>query len=224
MAAKRSTAVPEVSGVHWATSKYVAEAVLSRRPRVVEVEANPVAQTATVTYDPTRTSVAELAGWVRDCGYHCAGQSDPEHICDPLAESAAATDKHDHPQTTDHAQPVPDADHAGHAHAPITPQDATGHGAHHAGIAMDDMVRDMRNRFHCRRTALHPDLAVVPDMSGGDRLQRRSTVRAARRCLPEPAGDLLLGLDLLRRRLAGAPSAHLGHDGSGRRSHRRRLA
>ena len=90
MTANRSTAVLEVAGVHWAASKNVAEAVLSRRPGVLDVEANPVAQTATVTYDPSRTSVAELAGWVRDCGYHCAGQSVPEHICDPLAEPAAA--------------------------------------------------------------------------------------------------------------------------------------
>src|SRR5688500_10416756 len=90
MTAKRSTAVLEVAGVQWAASKNVAEAVLSRRPGVVEVEANPVAQTATVIYDPSRTSVAELAGWVRDCGYHCAGQSVPEHICDPLAEPRAA--------------------------------------------------------------------------------------------------------------------------------------
>jgi Cu2+-exporting ATPase len=42
-----------VAGVHWAASKNVAEAVLSRRPGVVEVQANPVAQTATVTYDPS---------------------------------------------------------------------------------------------------------------------------------------------------------------------------
>ena len=28
-----------------------------------------------------------------------------------------------------------------------TPQDAMGHGGHHAGMSMDDMVRDMRNRF-----------------------------------------------------------------------------
>ncbi|HZL75669.1 MAG TPA: heavy-metal-associated domain-containing protein, partial [Propionibacteriaceae bacterium] len=77
----QSTAVIEVSGVQWASSKNVAEAVLSRRPGVLEVDANPVAQTATVTYDPSRTSVVELAGWVRDCGYHCAGQSVPDHIC-----------------------------------------------------------------------------------------------------------------------------------------------
>ena len=103
MAAKGSTVVLDVSGVHWAASKSVAEAVLSRRPGVIDVAANPVPQTATVTYDPSRTSLAELAGWVRDCGYHCAGQSVPDHICDPLAEPAAAPDKHDHPQTTSQA-------------------------------------------------------------------------------------------------------------------------
>ena len=63
MSGSRSTAVLEVSGVQWATEKNVAEAVLSRRPGVLGVDANPVAQTATVTYDPERTSVAELAGW-----------------------------------------------------------------------------------------------------------------------------------------------------------------
>src|SRR5215213_4792033 len=167
MTANRSTAVLEVAGVHWAASKNVAEAVLSRRPGVVEVEANPVAQTATVTYDPSRTSVAELAGWVRDCGYHCAGQSVPDHICDPLAEPRASAEQLAHPQQSpqahhDHdsghhqmimeapaeqvaATPKPHADHAAHAH--VRPQDATGHSGHHAGMSMDDMVRDMRNRF-----------------------------------------------------------------------------
>jgi P-type Cu2+ transporter len=41
--------------------------------------------------------------------------------------------------------PAPHADHA--AHAPVTPQEAIGHGGHHAAMSMDDMVRDMRNRF-----------------------------------------------------------------------------
>jgi P-type Cu2+ transporter len=163
----RSIAVLEVSGVQWASSKNVAEAVLSRRPGVIEVDANPVAQTATVTYDPSQTSVAELAGWVRDCGYHCAGQSVPDHICDPLAEPAPTADKRDHREASHHAHhdhvsshhqmtteapaeevretPAPHADHA--AHAPVTPQDAMGHGGHHAAMSMDDMVRDMRNRF-----------------------------------------------------------------------------
>lgn len=80
------TAVLEVSDVQWASSKNVAEAVLSRRPGVFSVEANPVAQTATVTYDPARTNIGELRGWVRECGFHCAGQSVPDHICDPMLE------------------------------------------------------------------------------------------------------------------------------------------
>ena len=83
-----ASAVLEVSGVQWATSKNVAEAVLSRRPGVLAVDANPVAQTATVTYDPNRTNLIELRDWVRECGYHCAGQSVPAHICDPLAHEA----------------------------------------------------------------------------------------------------------------------------------------
>ena len=83
------TAVIEVSGVHWASSKAVTEAVLSRRPGVLAVDANPVSQTATVSYDPNVTSVVALAGWVRDCGYHCAGQSVPDHVCDPMAEPGA---------------------------------------------------------------------------------------------------------------------------------------
>ena len=89
MTNKQSTAVIEMFGLQWATSKNRVEAVLSRRPGVLEVDANPVAQTATVTYDPSQTSVAELAGWLRDCGCHCTGQSVPKHICDPLAEPAA---------------------------------------------------------------------------------------------------------------------------------------
>jgi Cu2+-exporting ATPase len=123
----RATAVVEVSGVQWASSKTVAETVLSRRPGVLAVDANPVAQTATVTYDPAHTSVAALREWVRDCGFHCAGQSVPRHVCDPLAE--------------------PHAEHAAAAPAAVpSPHEAMGHGGHE-GMSMADMVRDMRNRF-----------------------------------------------------------------------------
>jgi Cu2+-exporting ATPase len=52
-----ATVVLEVSGVQWATEKARAESVLGRRPGVLGVQANPVAQTATVVFDPARTSV-----------------------------------------------------------------------------------------------------------------------------------------------------------------------
>jgi len=129
MPAQQQTVVLEVAGVHWASEKATVERVLRRRPGVLGVEANPVGQTATVTYDPTRTSVADLAAWIRDCGYHCAGQSVPQHLCDPTVERR--------PHGVDDQQ----------EHASRTPQEAMGHGGHHAGMSMDDMVRDMRNRF-----------------------------------------------------------------------------
>ncbi|HCB05105.1 MAG TPA: heavy metal translocating P-type ATPase [Nocardioides sp.] len=136
-----ATAILEVSGVQWATSKNVAEAVLSRRPGVLSVDANPVAQTATVTYDGNRTNLTELRDWVRECGFHCAGQSVPHHVCDPMTEPRPATGHDGH---------VAHDPHAGHTSAPASPvsspHDAMGHGGH-GSMSMADMVRDMRNRF-----------------------------------------------------------------------------
>ena len=71
------TVVLHVGGLHYASEKAVVEQVLGRRPGVRAVDANPVAQTATVTFDPAETSVEDLRGWVEQCGYHCAGQSTP---------------------------------------------------------------------------------------------------------------------------------------------------
>jgi cation transport ATPase len=45
---------------------------LGRPPGDVSVEANPVAQTATVTFDPALASVAELRHVVERCGFECA--------------------------------------------------------------------------------------------------------------------------------------------------------
>jgi P-type Cu2+ transporter len=125
------TTVLHVGGLHYASEKSVVEDVLGRRPGVVAVEANPVAQTATVAYDPGTTSVADLRDWVEECGYHCAGQSVPGHICDPMAEGAIAHEAMAHGSEAEER-----AEHA-HGH---------GHGGH-AGMSMDAMERDMRNRF-----------------------------------------------------------------------------
>ncbi len=146
--------VLDVSGLHWATSGRIVQQHLLRRPGVLGVEPNAVAQTATVTYDPTVTTVGDLAGWVRDCGYHCAGQSVPEHLCDPTAEPVAASTVH-----AGHEQHDSRHDGGGHvgmvlehpvaATTESTPSahEAMGHGGHHAGAAMAAMVADMRHRF-----------------------------------------------------------------------------
>jgi Cu2+-exporting ATPase len=143
--------------VHWASEKATVERVLGRRPGVLEVEANPVGQTATVTYDPTRTSVADLTAWIRDCGYHCAGQSVPQHVCDPAVEPQprGTPGHHDDHRPEADLGGAPHRHHGGHGgeeaghggSTGMTPQEAMGHGGHHAGMSMDDMARDMRNRF-----------------------------------------------------------------------------
>jgi len=122
-----TTAVLHVGGLHYASQKAVVEGMLARRPGVITAVANPVAQTATVTFDPDKTSLTELQRWVQECGYHCAGQSAPGHVCDPLVAP----------------------DHGPHDRAAVERADAAhgnGHGGH-AGMSMAAMERDMRNRF-----------------------------------------------------------------------------
>jgi Cu2+-exporting ATPase len=60
-----TSVVLRVGRQYRASEKAVVEAALERHPGVVSVEANPVAQTATVRYDPTITSVREL--WRTGC-------------------------------------------------------------------------------------------------------------------------------------------------------------
>ena len=130
-AASHETAVLHVGGLHYATETAVVEHALGARAGVLAVEANPVAQTATVTFDPARTSIQDLRAWVEECGFHCAGQSVPGHMCDPMAERGIPHER----VAQDHAA-MERAEHA-HGH---------GHGGH-AGMAMEAMERQMRNRF-----------------------------------------------------------------------------
>ncbi|MEO5678353.1 MAG: heavy metal translocating P-type ATPase, partial [Acidimicrobiales bacterium] len=154
------TTVLHVGNLHWATEGAVVESVLGRLPGVERVEANPVAQTATVTFDPRTTSVAELRRWVLDCGYHCSGQSVPSHVCPPMQEpghdgdhdgkhSSGHNDGHGSDQgSADGAAPKAETHPAGHGEAAPSPSphDAMGHGGH-AGASMAEMVTDMRRRF-----------------------------------------------------------------------------
>src|SRR5664279_2960319 len=123
------TVVLDASGLLWASQQHRVEAGLAAQPGVRAVEANAVAQTVTVGYDPTETSVTALRRFVTDCGLHCAGQSVPHHLCDPAAEPVAMTD------LTGDGGPAP-SEAAG----------AAGHGVQH-GHDMAAMVADMRNRF-----------------------------------------------------------------------------
>ncbi len=128
-----TTVVLETLCCYRASEKAVVESSIGRIPGVLSVEANPVAQSATVTFDPATTSLEVLRDGVRACGFHCSGQSVPQHLGDPMA---LAGDDHGEAET-----------HGGHAsESPTTSETVMGHPGH-AGMSMDDMVRDMRNRF-----------------------------------------------------------------------------
>jgi Cu2+-exporting ATPase len=134
-----ATIVLHTGGLRFGDEKAVVERVLSRRPGVLAVSANAVSQTATVSYDPEKSSVADLRRWIEECGYHCAGQSVPSHICDAMEE----------PGVERRGMEMHEAhrmEHAGLAAPMLAPHDAMGHGGP-ASMSMADMVTDMRNRF-----------------------------------------------------------------------------
>ncbi|HET6815665.1 MAG TPA: heavy metal translocating P-type ATPase [Mycobacteriales bacterium] len=143
------TVVLDVTGMLLGSQQHTVETALRTRTGVHDVVANAAAQTATVTYDASITSVAQLRGFVEDCGLHCAGQSVPAHMCDAMTEpkehgERPASAAHEH-HVAEPAQQVGTGAHPGHG-MPTAHQgheQATGH----AGHDMAAMVRDMRNRF-----------------------------------------------------------------------------
>ena len=154
---RRRTIVLELDGLQWASQKDRVEAVLGRHGGVLSVDANPANQTATVSFDPARLSADDLAGWIRDCGYHCRGESVPDHLCpsdaEPQSAKAARGDRSGGTsgQHADHQAPKRDAGAATPSNVVATdrmatPADVMGHGGH-GTTSMAAMVRDMRNRF-----------------------------------------------------------------------------
>jgi Cu2+-exporting ATPase len=172
---KPVAAVLHTGGVHFATEKAVVERALGTQPGVASVACNPVAQTTTVVFDPSRTSIAELQSCIEACGYECAGESVPSSIETTPPQLASSAGHAGHaavavhmPMSAQAAPPThaempaapkemmaqgghvdtPAVSMAGGAHADMVmaPEEAMGHGGH-AGMSMAAMVRDMRNRF-----------------------------------------------------------------------------
>jgi Cu2+-exporting ATPase len=123
------TVVLHVGRQYRATEKAVVEAALMQLAGVVSVDANPVAQTATVRYDPAVTSLHDLRRVVERCGFECGGCNVPGCVCDPLHEPGAPERAHDHAAIDRASAP------AGH-----------GDGGH-SGHSMAHMAKQMRNRF-----------------------------------------------------------------------------
>ena len=125
------------------------EKQLLRHPGIHHVDANYLNCTATVHYDESVISLAEIKALVGECGFHCTGESLPEHVCKP-GDPMAATMSMEHAAHADHAMPaVPAAPPMEHAEHEMGGEEMAmahemGHGP---GMSMEGMVRDMRNRF-----------------------------------------------------------------------------
>jgi Cu2+-exporting ATPase len=142
------TVTVDVGGLLSPLSVRGVEKQLAKVPGVERADVNFAAGSATVLYDETRTDVAAIKGGVRACGYHCAGEQVPRHVCEPA-------DLPGHPGAavalgTSQAEAVATAapPHAGHAGPHAVPKDEMAHEmGHGTGMDMQAMVRDMRNRF-----------------------------------------------------------------------------
>jgi Cu2+-exporting ATPase len=143
------TTTVDVGGLLSPLSVRGVEKKLVAVPGVKRADVSYASGSATVEYDESVTDLKTLKATVRECGYHCRGELVPKHVCepeDPPAKSAAFP-----------AVPAPSgrAEHAAHAstprpveHGEHTKKDEMAHEmGHGAGMDMQAMVRDMRNRF-----------------------------------------------------------------------------
>ncbi len=145
------TSVIDISGLFSVLSARGVEKQLAKLPGVHKAEVNYVAGSATVEYDETVVDLKTIKARVHECGYHCAGELQPKHVCvpeDPPATAVtiapAAHVGHVHEGHVVHARHEMPAEHA----APAGKADAMAHEmGHGAGMDMHAMARDMRNRF-----------------------------------------------------------------------------
>jgi Cu2+-exporting ATPase len=168
-----TTSTLEVGNLFSVLGAHGIEKQLKRVAGVGRVSVNPVSGSTTVVYDPQKTNVAAIQATIEECGYHCAGKALPKHICA----------SHLAPDASPASSPIRTAaskDHTGHGgteSAGIKPADAkaghTAHGGektdamaqemgHSAGMDMQAMVRDMRNRFWIALAFSLPIFAFSP--------------------------------------------------------------
>ena len=178
------------------------EKQLRRIAGVGRVAVNPVSGSTTVTYDQGKTNLSTIKAAIKECGFHCTGEALPKHVCtdhavpdkslsvppiSPVESKHSPAHKGGSRVVSPVAKPADaKADHQAHGGEK---SDAMAHEmGHGAGIDMQAMVRDMRNRFWIALGFSLPIFALSP--MGMDFIQ-----------IPPPFG---LRLDLVLFILASA--------------------
>jgi Cu2+-exporting ATPase len=156
------------------------EKQLAKLDGVITAAVNSVSGCATVTYDEQQINVPAIEQAIERCGHHCGGALDPKHLCEgrkPARQEFALGKKHEDHTHGDHDMQR-ESRQTQHGHAPANdlgqkrlPEDDGGHEkmdamshemGHGVGMDMQDMVRDMRNRFFISLIFTIPIFALSP--------------------------------------------------------------
>jgi Cu2+-exporting ATPase len=135
------------------------EKQLTKVPGIKQVDVNCASGSATVQYDETVVDLSDIKAKVQACGHHCGGELVPKHVCAPenppgnaqvtslpMGATPVLSGPPAHAGHSQHTEPVEQAGAAQPAeHADM---DSMAHEmGHGAGMDMQAMARDMRNRF-----------------------------------------------------------------------------
>ena len=123
------TVTVDVGGLFQVLDSELVARQLEKLPGVHDARVNYASGSATVSFDPTRTSLADIEARIRECGYHCGGEVLPAHLCATEPERAV---------------PAHAAAHGKAAPAREVMAHEMGHGM---GMDAHAMARDIRNRF-----------------------------------------------------------------------------
>ena len=176
------------------------EKQLQRITGVGRVAVNPVSGSTTVTYDPGKIGLPAIQAAIKECGFHCTGEALPKHVCADHAmpgtslPSAAISPVKPAPApkassaVVEPAAKPADAKAEHKSHGGEKSDAMAQEMGHGAGMDMQAMARDMRNRFWIALGFSLPIIALSP--MGMDFMQ-----------IPPPFG---LRLDLVLFILASA--------------------
>jgi len=152
------TTVLEVGGMLSVLDPLGVEKQLKAMPGVYVASVNIATGNAVVEYDETVTSVKALRATIIECGFDCCGEVLPKHVCETppaarraMEHGAHAERKVDSAAHAEAPSPGPPGRPAAHIHvaapAPAMSREMAIEMGHGAGMDMQGMVRDMRNRF-----------------------------------------------------------------------------
>jgi Cu2+-exporting ATPase len=77
-----TTSTLQVGGLFSALDALGIERQLQRIVGLGRVSVNPISGSTTVMYDPEMTNLPAIEAAIRECGFHCAGEALPRHICE----------------------------------------------------------------------------------------------------------------------------------------------